>query len=464
MSEIKERVLIIDDEWSIRDVLSGILTAEGLDVTTAADGSEGIEILNRENFNIVITDLRMPKADGISVLRHIQQRNPECLGIVATAHGSVESAIEALRAGAFDYISKPFHMDEIRHLIRRALEYRGLKKENTELRRQLQRSNRIQNIIGNSLAMKRLFDMINTVADSDSTVLILGASGTGKELVAKAIHYNSRRNAKALVAVNCAAIPEDLLESELFGHVRGAFTGAINDRAGRFQIADGGTIFLDEIGDMTPKLQVKVLRVLQEQEFEPIGSTKTIKVSVRVLAATNQNLEERVREGLFREDLYYRLNVIPIVLPALRERVEDIPLLLQHFVERFNRENDSHLTRFSDESVAILQSYSWPGNVRELENLVERMSVLVREGEITPADLPEKVQSQSGIAFSEVPLLFPPNGVDLNQLVDDYETRLILKALEISHGVKNKAAGLLNIKRTTLVEKLKKKGFASKSD
>jgi len=459
MSEIKERVLIIDDEWSIRDVLSGILSAEGLEVVTAGDGAEGIELLSRENFNIVITDLRMPKADGIAVLRHIQQRNPDCLGIVATAFGSVESAIEALRAGAFDYITKPFHIDEIRHLIRRAIEYRGLKKENSELRRQLQRSNRIQNIVGTSSIMKRLFDMITTVADSDSTVLILGASGTGKELVAKAIHYSSRRNAKPLVAVNCAAIPEDLLESELFGHVRGAFTGAVSDRAGRFQLADGGTIFLDEIGDMTPKLQVKVLRVLQEQEFEPVGATKTVKVNVRVLAATNQNLEERVRTGLFREDLYYRLNVIPIRLPALRERVDDVPMLLQHFVERFNRENDSRLTRFSDEAVAILQRYNWPGNVRELENLVERMSVLVREGEVTVADLPEKFQSQAGETVNEGAVIFSASGVDMNALVDEYETRLITRALEMSGGVKNRAAQLLNIKRTTLVEKMKKKGI-----
>jgi len=299
VAAVKERVLIIDDEYSIRDVLSGILSSEGLEVATAADGVEGIEMLSRESFNLVITDLRMPKADGIAVLRHIQERNMDCLGIVATAYGSIESAIEALRAGAFDYITKPFHIDEIRHLIRRALEYRGLKRENVELKRQLQKSNRIQNIVGDSSSMKRLFDTINSVAETDATCLILGASGTGKELVAKAIHYNSRRNARPLVAVNCAAIPEDLLESELFGHVKGAFTGAVGDRAGRFQLADGGTIFLDEIGDMTPKLQVKVLRVLQEQEFEPVGATKTVKVNVRVLAATNRNLEERVKEACF---------------------------------------------------------------------------------------------------------------------------------------------------------------------
>lgn len=462
MAEIKERVLIIDDEWSIRDVLSGILTAEGLDVSTAANGAEGIDLLSRETFNLVITDLRMPKADGIAVLRHIQQHNPECLGIVATAYGSVESAIEALRAGAFDYITKPFHIDEIRHLIRRAVEYRGLKKENTELRRQLQRNYRLQNIVGKSPAMKRLFDLIQTVADSDSTVLILGGSGTGKELVAKAIHYSSRRTSGPLVAVNCAAIPEDLLESELFGHVRGAFTGAVSDRAGRFQLANGGTIFLDEIGDMTPKLQVKVLRVLQEQEFEPVGATKTVKVNVRVLAATNQDLEERVRQGLFREDLYYRLNVIPVMLPSLKERTEDIPLLLQHFIERFNKENNSHLTRFTEESIAILQKYDWPGNVRELENLVERMSVLIREGEVAPEDLPEKFQRSSITESPNGVVNFPTSGVDLNKLVDEYETRLILKALELSNGVKNRAASLLNIKRTTLVEKLKKKEITAK--
>jgi DNA-binding NtrC family response regulator len=400
----------------------------------------------------------MPKVDGIAVLRHIKQKNMDCLGIVATAYGSVESAVEALRAGAFDYVTKPFHLDEIRHVIRRATEYRGLRRENVQLRQELKRAHKIENIVGVSAPMQRLFDLILTVADTDSTVLILGESGTGKELVARAIHYNGRRSNKPLIAVNCAAIPEDLLESELFGHVKGAFTGAISNRPGRFALADGGTIFLDEIGDMSPRLQVKVLRVLQEQEFEPVGATETMRVNVRVLAATNQDLDARVKERRFREDLFYRLNVIPIRLPPLRERTEDIPILLQHFVDHFNQENRSRLTRFNDEAAAILQAYAWPGNVRELENLVERMSILIGEGDVAPADLPEKFRGQpchSGPEMTD----FPPGGVDLNELVGQFEQRLIRLALERAGGVKNKAAKLLNIKRTTLVEKIKKRGI-----
>jgi DNA-binding NtrC family response regulator len=456
MSEPREKILIADDEWSIRDVLAGVLQSEGYDVETVENGEEAIERLSREPYEMVITDLRMPKADGISVLRHVQEKNLDCLGIVATAYGSVESAIEALRAGAFDYITKPFHIDEIRHLVRRVREFRGLKQENVQLRRELRRAHKIQNIVGDSQPMQRLFDLIKTVSDSESTVLVLGESGTGKELVAKAIHYHSRRSEKPLVAVNCAAIPENLLESELFGHVKGAFTGAIANRPGRFSMADGGTIFLDEIGDMSPKLQVKVLRVLQEQEFEPVGATKTVKVNVRVIAATNQDLEERVKTREFREDLFYRLNVIPISLPPLRERPDDIPLLLQHFIERFNLENGSRVKRFNEEATAILQRYAWPGNVRELENLVERMSILAAGGEVTPSDLPEKFHARSASPmpnFSE----FPADGVDMNDLIKQFEVRMITGALERANGVKNQAAKLLNIKRTTLVEKMKKK-------
>ncbi|MCX7010982.1 MAG: sigma-54 dependent transcriptional regulator [Candidatus Sumerlaeota bacterium] len=462
MAEITDHVLVIDDDWSIRDVLSNILRAEGFDVLTAENGEEGNKLLDEQDFQIVITDMRMPKGDGIAVLRHIQDKGLDCLGIVATAYGSVESAVEALRCGAFDYVTKPFHLDEIRHVIHRAIEYRGLRRENVQLRQELQRVNKIENIVGASAPMQRLFAMITTVADSDSTVLVLGESGTGKELVARAIHYNSRRSQRPLIAVNCAAIPEDLLESELFGHVRGSFTGAISDRPGRFALADGGTIFLDEIGDMSPKLQVKVLRVLQEHEFEPVGATQTMKVNVRVIAATNQDLETRVRDHQFREDLFYRLNVIPIRLPPLRERRDDVPLLLQHFLEKFNKENHSRLARFSEEAIALLQACPWPGNVRELENLVERMSILVGEGEVAAADLPEKFRGQTRQEFADF-AEFPPEGVDLNRLVERFEGRLIRQALDRSNGVKNQAAKLLNIKRTTLVEKIKKLGIAGEA-
>ena len=366
-----------------------------------------------------------------------------------------------MRLGAFDYITKPFHLDEIKILVHKAREFQAMRVENRNLRRELKRSHKLDSIIGTSPPMQQLSSLITTVADSDSTILILGDSGTGKELVARAIHYNSPRADQSLIPVNCGAIPEDLLESELFGHMRGSFTGATMNRVGRFQLADGGTIFLDEIGDMSPKLQVKLLRVLQEQTFEPVGSTETIRVNVRIITATNRNLEADVASGRFREDLFYRLNVIPIHIPPLRERVDDIPLLIAHFVERFNKLKGRRISRFTDEAVQILCNYEWPGNVRELENLVERMAILHAEGEITPTQLPEKFSgiSPRPAAASSSAIEIPDEGIDFNALVDDFEMQLIVKALEKAGGIKNKAATLLNIKRTTLVEKMKKKGM-----
>jgi DNA-binding NtrC family response regulator len=456
------KILVIDDEWNIRDILSSILVSEGFDVDTAEDGEVGIAKMESKLYDLVITDLKMPKFDGIEVLRHLSKMNVHTLGIVATGYGSIESAVEALRLGAFDYITKPFHLDEIKILVHKARAFQSLKAENQTLRRELKRATKIDNIIGASPAIQTLNAMIRTVADSDSTILVLGESGTGKELVARAIHFNSNRANQPLIPVNCGAIPEDLLESELIGHVKGAFTGATMNRVGRFQMADGGTIFLDEIGDMSPKLQVKLLRVLQEQTFEPVGATETCKVNVRIITATNRNLEKDAAEGRFREDLFYRLNVIPIHIPPLRDRLDDIPLLIAHFIERFNKSKGKRLTRFSDAALGALGAYPWPGNVRELENLVERMAILHTEGEIDLPHLPEKF---SGLTPRPVApasagsIEIPDEGIDFNQLVDDFETQLITKALEKAGGIKNKAATLLNIKRTTLVEKMKKKGM-----
>ena len=456
------KILVIDDEWNIRDILSNILASEGFEVDTAEDGGIGIEKMEAKLYDLVITDLKMPKVDGIEVLRHLAKMNVHTLGIVATGYGSIESAVEALRLGAFDYITKPFHLDEIKILVGKARAFQTLKAENQSLRKELKRSNKLDNIVGTSPPIQVLNHLIRTVADSDSTILILGESGTGKELVARAIHYNSDRSGQALIPVNCGAIPEDLLESELFGHVKGAFTGATMNRIGRFQMADGGTIFLDEIGDMSPKLQVKLLRVLQEQTFEPVGATETSKVNVRIIAATNRNLERDVADGRFREDLFYRLNVIPIVIPPLRERVDDVVLLLAHFVERFNKTKSRRLAGFSEAAVAALCAYPWPGNVRELENLVERMAILHSEGIIDLPHLPEKF---SGLTprppqpAAGAPIDIPDEGIDFNLLVDNFEMQLINKALEKAGGIKNKAAALLNIKRTTLVEKMKKKGM-----
>ena len=456
------KVLVIDDEWSIRDILSSILSSEGFDVDLAEDGDEGIEKMDAKLYDLVITDLKMPRVSGIEVLRHLSKMNVHTLGIVATAFGSIESAVEALRLGAFDYITKPFHLDEIKILVHKARAFQSLKTENQSLRKELKRSNKLDNIVGSSPAIQTLNQMIRTVADSDSTILILGESGTGKELVARAIHYNSDRSNQPLIPVNCGAIPEDLLESELFGHVKGAFTGATMNRVGRFQMADGGTIFLDEIGDMSPKLQVKLLRVLQEQTFEPVGATETLKVNVRIIAATNRNLEKDVADGRFREDLFYRLNVIPINIPPLRERLDDVPLLISHFVERFNKTKSRRLAGFTEGAMAALSAYGWPGNVRELENLVERMAILHSEGMIEVQHLPEKFTGLTPRPPQPAPngaIEIPDEGIDFNQLVDDFESQLITKALEKAGGIKNKAAALLNIKRTTMVEKMKKKGM-----
>lgn len=455
------KILIVDDEWSIRDILSNILEAEGFEVDLAEDGEEGIAKLDANAYDLLITDLKMPKVDGIQVLRHLSTLNVNTLGIVATGYGSIESAVEALRLGAFDYITKPFHLDEIKILVHKAREFQALQVENQTLKRELKRTGKLENIVGNSASIHTLNDMIRTVADSDSTTLILGESGTGKELVARALHYNSPRANKPLIPVNCGAIPEDLLESELFGHVKGAFTGATMNRIGRFQMADGGTIFLDEIGDMSAKLQVKLLRVLQEQTFEPVGAMASIKVNVRIIAATNRNLEKDVKDGLFREDLFYRLNVIPINIPPLRDRIDDLALLLQHFVERFNKLKGRKLTRFTDRAIQALSTYAWPGNVRELENLVERMAILNSVGEIDLEQLPEKFSGLSAAPTATGPAVIeiPEEGIDFNALVDQFECALIRKALDKAGGIKNKAANLLNIKRTTLVEKMKKKGL-----
>ncbi len=460
----KPRVLIIDDEWTIRDVLSTILEAEGFEVETADDGAVGIEKLEARDFDLVITDLKMPRTEGMEVLKHLRGKNSSTLAIVATGFGSIESAVEALKNGAYDYITKPFHLDEIRSRVRNARDYQRLRNENRDLRRQIVSAGRVDALIGNSPPMLAVKELIRTVADSDSTVLILGERGTGKELAAKAIHFHSGRARRRLIPVNCGAIPEELLESELFGHVKGAFTGATSDRAGRFELANGGTIFLDEIAEMSPRLQVKLLRVLQEHQLEPVGSTRTLDVDVRVIAATNRNLEAEVGVGRFREDLFDRLNVIPVRLPPLRERREDIALLLAHFIELFRAAKGRAIQGFDPEALAALVAYDWPGNVRELENLIERLSILHAGQTIGPDRLPERFLIADASARPPAPGGIPETGVDLNSLVEDYELRLIRSALERSQGVKTRAARLLGIKRTTLVEKMRRSGMRVTAD
>ena len=454
----REKILVVDDESKIRDHFSEFLGQEGFDVDTAENGQVAISKIDENFYDVVLIDLNMPKVDGMTVLRHLVENEPESIGIILTGYASIRNAVEAMKAGAFDYLAKPVKMEEVLMVIKRAIEFRNLRRENYVLKRQLKKKYKFENFIGDSPAMHKVFRTIEKVADTDSTVLILGESGTGKELVARAIHYHSARRDKPLIPVNCGAIPEELLESELFGHEKGAFTNAIRTRIGRFEMANGGTIFLDEIAEMSPHLQVKLLRVLQEQEFERLGGTRTIKCDVRIIAATNKNLEQAVAEGKFREDLYYRLKVIPIQLPPLRERKSDIPLLVNHFLEQMNRAKKKKIRGIEKEVLRALEEYDWPGNVRELENVIERMVILSEGDYITVEDLPEKIaagRKKASIGMTEL----PEEGISLSQAVNEYERQLIISALEKTGWVKNRAAKLLKMNRTTLVEKIKKQGI-----
>jgi DNA-binding NtrC family response regulator len=447
-------ILVIDDVLAVRQELQEILQGEGYEVETAPDGETGLSRLKGRGFDLVLTDVSMPGLSGLEVLQHLVGHYPETICIIITGYGTIKNSVEAMRLGAFDYLCKPVDPQELCLVIARALEHRRLKWENVRLKKQLHKKYGLDNIIGSSEAITRVFELVQKVADTDSSVLLLGESGTGKELIARAIHYNSPRKDGPLVPVNCAAIPEELLESELFGHERGAFTHAVRTRLGRFEQAHGGTIFLDEIGDMSPALQVKILRVLQDHSFERIGGVKTIRVDIRVIAATHQNLEDLVRLGRFREDLYYRLNVIPIRIPPLRERAGDLPLLAQHFLKECSRRKQKPLKRLSPEALKALLKYPWPGNVRELENLVERLVILSDHEVLGLDDLPERFQSASPLADAAGEL--PAQGVNLPAALQEFERRLIIQALERSNWVKSKAAQLLRLNRTTLFEKMKK--------
>jgi DNA-binding NtrC family response regulator len=460
----RSHVLVVDDEELYRRALERILARCGYTVATARDATEGLQLVATESADLVLCDVRMPGISGLELVRQVREIDPDLPCIVMTGYDSVESSIEALRAGAFWYLNKPFEgsLDVVRRLVEQAIEYRRLRTENRLLHGQLRSRYRFDNVIGQSAALRRVLEMVDKVAAYDSTVLITGESGTGKELIARAIHYNSARAERPMVSLNCGAIPEDLLESELFGHVKGAFTGAVHAREGRFRAADGGTIFLDEIGDMSPNLQVKILRVLQEKTFEPVGSSKTERVDVRVIAATNKNLEDAIRQGSFREDLYYRLNVIPIEVPPLRARKEDLPLLVEHFLARHAGERERRITGISDAAMEQLAAHDWPGNVRELENLVERLVVMRGEGVIDVEDLPARLRPlDRPRTLVGLPSLGPA-GLDLNELLERIEAQLLLQALERTSWNKNRAAQLLGLRRTTLLERVKKHGLEPK--
>jgi DNA-binding NtrC family response regulator len=456
------RLMVVDDDTALRTALFRALDRKGYQVITASSMKEALQLGQTERgLELVLLDLRLPDGDGLNLIAELKNTNPNTQFIAMTGFGSIEAAVRATKSGAEHFITKPFELDEVLNLIEKTISHKRLETENLQLRQALHKKYRFDNLIGQSDAIVRVLELIERVAQSDSTVLITGESGTGKEVVAKAIHFNSNRVNKPFVPINCGAIPAELMESELFGHVKGAFTGAITNRVGRFEHAEGGTVFFDEIGDMSPGLQVKLLRVLQERRFEPVGSTKTLVSDVRVVAATNVNLELAVSDGVFREDLFYRLNVIPIHIPALRERRSDIPLLFHHFVESFSSGRAQRLAGISPQAMEVLFNYDWPGNVRELENLVERLTILKSGSIVDVEDLPPKYRGVGASAKSMDPsdVMIPENGVDFNSAVDAYENALILKALEKTAWNRNQAAHLLKLNRTTLVEKIKKKGL-----
>jgi DNA-binding NtrC family response regulator len=447
-------LLFVDDEPALRSLMAERLIERGFEVVQADSGEKAVQLLDQFAFDVLITDLRLPGIDGMRVIQTAVARYPGIVGIVITGYGTVKDAVDAIKKGASDFIAKPFQFDELLHVLQKALEQRRLKSENAYLRSQLEERYQFGGILGRSRPMQALFQMLETVARSNSTILITGETGTGKEVVARAIHHNSQRRANRFVAINCSAIPETLLEAELFGHVRGAFTGAVGARQGRFEQAHKGTLFLDEVGTMSSALQMKLLRALQEREFERVGDSQTIKVDVRVIAATNSELGKMVSDGTFREDLYYRLNVIPIHLPPLRERRDDIPLLVKHFLEKFS----AGATTVSQGAMRLLMAYPWPGNVRQLENAVERAVALSAGREtLDVSDLPPEVEATP--QTTATPFVdFPDNGLNMPAYLAAIERDLIQRALDRTKGNRNRAADLLGIKRTTLVEKLRRLG------
>lgn len=453
---MKSKILVVDDERSHRQMLEAVLTAEGYEVQLAEDGHGAIAAVEERFYDLILMDIRMGTLDGLEAQKKIKAISPDIPIIIMTAYASVNTAVDALKSGASDYLTKPLDIDELKITIRKALRHHQLEEEVLHLKQRINDQFDSANIIGRSTAMKDLMETIALVAPSEATVLITGESGTGKELIANAIHLNSLRSEGALIKVNCAALPETLLESELFGHEKGAFTGAIARRKGRFALAHKGSIFLDEITEMAPTTQAKILRVIQEREFEPVGSSDTVKVDTRIIAATNKNLEKEIHQGRFREDLYFRLNVMTLNIPALRERRDDIPLLADFFLKRYAKKNRKLIKGFSPRCTDVLMRYNWPGNVRELENVVERAVIMAREDVITPVALPdalkplEREPEETGIDFTP------------GRSLKEVEEEMILKTLEETGGNRTHTADILGISRRTLQLKLKAYGIEPK--
>jgi two-component system response regulator PilR (NtrC family) len=453
MEKHKGRILIVEDENSMREVLRILLEGESYEVISASDGLKGLSYIDKDIFDLVITDIKMPGADGFEVLKKVKHISPDTIVLMITAFGTTEAAIEAMKLGAYDYINKPFKIDEIRLIVKKALEKKRLSEEVSLLRDKVKITYRLENIIGQSSKMQELFRLIPKVAQSISNVLIIGESGSGKELVAMALHNLSNRKDRNFVAINCSAFPEGLLESELFGHMKGSFTGAMQNKQGLFEIADSGSLFLDEIGEMPINLQSKLLRVLENGTFRRVGGTTDIRVDVRVISATNKDIKEEIASGRFREDLYYRLNVVPIHIPSLRERREDIPLLVEHFLKKISNQTK----RVTPEAMRILIEYPWKGNVRELENVIERVALLTEKEEITPAELPNEIIGYAE-EIKEIPEL-TEEGINLDTIMTDIEKKYLLKALEKSRGVKKNAAKLLNLTFRSFRHRLSKYGI-----
>ena len=459
MTDMKN-VLIIDDEAVLRRALQIEFEKQGYHVTSIGSRQELTSLPSDLKFNLAIVDMILPDGNGIELISLLKESYKNIKINILTGHGSIDSAIEAMKKGAFHFFTKPFSINEVLNVCQKALDQSQLEKENQELKVFIQKQYRFDQIIGQSEPLMDLLKILKKVSSSSATVMVQGESGTGKELVAKAIHFNSPRSHKPFVPVHCGAIPADLLESELFGHVQGAFTGAIKNRIGKFQSAQGGTLFLDEISTMPMNLQVKLLRVLQERQFEPVGSSRTVHCDVRIIAASNSLLEKDVKEKRFREDLFYRLNVVPLHVPPLRERKGDIPLLLKFFIQSMNKKNKYKITGMSSKAVASLMSYAWPGNIRELENLVERLCVLKSQGVIEWEDLPSRYKKMSLPPIKDFHI--PDEGVDFKGTVNHFEKSLILNALEKTKWNRHQAARLLKMNRTTLIEKIKKKQLKPK--
>ena len=456
---IKDKILVADDEQSMREFLDIMLKKEGYKVSLASNGEEVVKLVDNDLFDLVLLDIRMPKLDGISALKKIKANAPETIVIMITAYASADTAIKAMKEGAYDYITKPFKVEEIKLIIKNALEKKNLQKENILLKQVVRDRYHFGNIIGQSPKMMALYDFLEKVSPTKTNILIAGESGTGKELVAKAIHFNSPRKEKPFVTLNCGAIPESLIESELFGHMKGAFTDAIATKKGLFEVADEGTIFLDEISELPLLMQVKLLRVLQDKEFKRVGGTEDILVDVRIISATNKDLEEGVKEKRFREDLFYRLNVIQIKLPPLRDRKEDIQILANHFLKKYSEELSKNILKITPEALQILLNYDYPGNVRELQNIIERAVALESSQELTAYNLSSYLSGQPLLKKGPIDIEIPSEGIDLEKMVEDLERTLLLKALDKTKGIKKKAAELLHINFRSMRYRLEKYGL-----